>query len=93
MPYPSLQSEIKLSYQIYKENDPKPKDAILLTIDSDQIFAQDVIDDLSEKKGGDKTLKKQLENNQLCFKVFRDDEEMLPADAIEFDNILMLPNR
>jgi hypothetical protein len=92
MPYLSSQSEIKLFYQVYAGNNPKPKDAILLTIDSDQMFAQDLIDDLVEKGIWNETLETQLENKQLYFKVFRDDEEMVLVDAILFDNIRMLSN-
>jgi hypothetical protein len=93
MPYPIAPSEIKLSYQIYSGNNPKPKDAILLTSNCDQIFAQGVVDDLAGKGVWNETLEAQLENKQLYFKVFRDDEGMIPIEAIEFDNIRMLPDR
>jgi hypothetical protein len=93
MPYPIMPSEIKLSYQVYAGNNPEPKDAVLLTMDSDQMFAQDLIDDLAGKGIWNETLETQLENKQLYFKVFRGDEGMISVDAIEFDNIRMLPNR
>jgi hypothetical protein len=96
MPHPTVHSspsEIKLFYQTYGENNPKPQDAVLFTPNFDQKFAQDTIDDLVNKGLWNETLETQLENNQLYFKVFRDDEDMIPVDAIEFDNIRMLPNR
>jgi hypothetical protein len=94
--YPSTNinpSEIKLFYQTYGANNSKPADAILFNPDLDQKFEQDVIDDLVGKGLWDETFEAQLENNQLYFKVFRDDEEMIPVDAIEFENVRLLPNR
>jgi hypothetical protein len=93
MSYPTPQSEIKLSYQVYKENDPKPKNAVLFNPDLDQKFSHDVIDDLVGKGIWDENLENQLKNKQLYFKVFREDEDMIPADAVMFENVRLLPNQ
>jgi hypothetical protein len=96
MPYPSTNtntSEIKLFYQIYGEKNSKPHDVILFNTETDQKFGQDVIDDLVGKGLWDENLEKQLENKQLYFKVFREDEDMIPADAVMFENVRLLPNQ
>jgi hypothetical protein len=96
MPYPSTNtnpSEIKLFYQIYGEKNSKPHDAILFNPDTDQKFGQDVIDDFVAKGLWDENLEQQLENKQLYFKVFREDEDMIPADAVMFENVRLLPNQ
>jgi hypothetical protein len=96
MPYPTTNtnpSEIKLFYQVYNEKNSKPHDAILFNSDFSQKFEGDVVDDLVDKGLWDETLEHQLENKQLYFKVFRDDEDMIPADAIMLENVRILPNQ
>jgi hypothetical protein len=96
MPYPSTNqnlSEIKLFYQIYDEKNSKPHDAILFNSDSYQKFEKDVVDDLVGKGLWDEKLEYQLENKQFYFKIFRDDEDMVPADAIILENVRILPNQ
>jgi hypothetical protein len=95
MPYPTTSSElspeIKLFYQVYSNHSSKPKDAVLFDINLTEKYSEDVIDDLAGKGIWNETLEAQLKTNQLYFKVFRDDE-MVPANAIQFDNIRILPN-
>jgi hypothetical protein len=96
MPYPFTNihpSEIKLFYQLYDEKNSKPDDAILFNSISSQKFAQDILDDLVDKNLWDETSKQQLENKQLYFKVFREDEDIIPIDAILFENVRLLPNQ
>lgn len=94
MPYTAAQqSEIKLFYQIYTKNNFKPKHAVLLTVDNDQKFSQDVVDDLISKEIWNETLKTKFENQELYFNVFRDDEDVIPENAILLENIRLLPNR
>jgi hypothetical protein len=93
VPYASTNpSEIKLFYKIYDENGSRLQDAILFNADSDQKFAQDVIDDLVEKGLWDENLEQQLESKQLYFKVFREDKDKIPEDAIMLENVRILPN-
>jgi hypothetical protein len=96
MPYPTSNpnpSEIKLFYQIYGEKNSKPYDAILFNPEMEHKFGQDVIDDFVAKGLWDENLEQQLENKQLYFKVFREDEDMIPADAVMFENVRLLPNQ
>jgi hypothetical protein len=87
------QSEIKLFYQIYTKNNSKPKHAVLLTTDNDQKFSQDVIDDLTSKEIWNEVFETQLKNKELYFNVFRDDEDIIPENAILLKNIRLLPNQ
>jgi hypothetical protein len=96
MPYPTTNtnpSEIKLFYQVYDGKSSKPHDAFLFNSDFSHKFEEDVVDDLVDKGLWDETLEQQLENKQLYFKVFREDEDMIPADAVMFENVRLLPNQ
>jgi hypothetical protein len=81
-----VQSETKLFYQLYMEENQKPEDAVLLDPDASEGISQEVIDDLTEKGLWG-------ESEQLYFKVYRDDEDTIPQDAVELENVRLLPNR
>lgn len=100
MPYPITSSqpssEIKLFYQVYSghsSQSSKPKDAVLFDTNLTEKYSEDVIEDLVEKGLWNDTLETQLNNKELYFKIFRDDEDMIPASAIAFENIRLLPNQ
>jgi hypothetical protein len=97
MPYPitssTPSSEIKLFYQVFSNHSSKPKDAVLFDTSLTEKYSEDVKEDLIEKGLWDETLEHQLENKQLYFKVFRDDEDMIPADAVMFENVRLLPDQ
>jgi hypothetical protein len=89
----TIPREIKLFYQIYDGSNQKPHGAILMDIDTDPEFGQDIIDDLVRRGLWNETLEQQLENKQFYFKIFRDDVGEIPDDAIMMEKVRIIPNK
>jgi hypothetical protein len=105
MPHPTEttsgdEKEIKLYYQLFfaEENiSALPKENWkVLAKDSDIPFADDIFEDLQNRNLSEKAIQQintAIEKEKLYFKVYRDDEDIIPKNAFLLEQIRILPNQ